>query len=364
MKGILLHGGFGTRLRPLTHSGPKQLIKVAGRPVSEWCLLDLRDSGIKDVAIVLGELAPTRVIEYYGDGSRLEINITYVYQGYPYGLAHALYVCREYVRDEPFVMYLGDNILTNGISSYVKEFLSSDADAMVLLTKVEDPRRFGVAKFDERGRLVGLVEKPKEPPSNYALVGVYFFRPPYIFKVIERLRPSWRGELEITDAIQKLLESGFKVSYAFVEGWWKDTGTPEDILEVNRLLLDVKYSKQVVLGKVESGAKVEGRVYVSKDARILDGSIVRGPAYIGAGAVMGPGTYVGPYTSVGDNAELIGVEVENSVVMDGVVLEGRGIRIVDSLVGAGASVRISDSIPTGSKLIVGEQARLWLRGGA
>jgi len=237
MRGILLHGGFGTRLRPLTHTGPKQLLCVAGKPVSQWCLEDLRDSGIRRIGVILGELSPERVVEYYGDGSWLGVEITYIYQGYPYGLAHAVYLTRDYVGDEPFVVYLGDNILLEGIRKFVKDFEESDADALILLTKVENPQRFGVAKFDEHGRLVGLVEKPRVPPSNLALVGIYMFRPPHIFKAIERLRPSWRGELEITDAIQKLIDWGLKVEYRVVTGWWKDTGTPKDILDANRLLL-------------------------------------------------------------------------------------------------------------------------------
>ncbi len=191
---------------------------------------------------------------------------------------------------------------------------------MVLLAKVPNPQRFGVAKFDDEGRLVGLVEKPRIPPSPYALVGVYFFRPPYVFRAIEGLRPSWRGELEITDAIQRLIDWGLKIDYAFVGGWWKDTGTPGDILDANRLLLDYKCVNEV-RGVVEKGAVVEGRVYVGEGVVVRKGSVVRGPAYIGDYSVVGPGTYVGPYTSVGSGCRLINVEVENSVLMDNVVLE-------------------------------------------
>ncbi len=356
MRGVLLHGGFGTRLRPLTHTGPKQLIKVAGKPVSQWALEDLRDAGVRDVAIILGELGPERVVEYYGDGSWLGVRITYIYQGYPYGLAHAVYIAKDFVGDEPFVVYLGDNVLVEGIREYVKRFADSDADAMVLLTWVEDPRKFGVAEFDERGRLRRLVEKPKEPPSNYALVGVYFFRPPHIFRAIETLKPSWRGELEITDAIQKLIDWGLRVDCAVVRGWWKDTGTPNDILEANRLLLDYKYRETVVKGMVEEGARIEGRVFIEEGAVIKSGSVVRGPAYIGRNTVIGPSTYVGPYTSVGDNCRLVNVEVENSVIMDNVVLEDLGERIVDSLIGANARIKRRDRRPRGMQFIVGEHA--------
>ncbi|MHA1594289.1 glucose-1-phosphate thymidylyltransferase [Candidatus Bathyarchaeota archaeon] len=354
MKGVLLHGGFGTRLRPLTHTGPKQLIKVAGKPVSQWALEDLRDSGVMEVAIILGELSPERVVEYYGDGSRLGMRLTYIYQGYPYGLAHAVYLARDFVGDEPFVVYLGDNVLVEGIKNYVKRFEENDVDAMVLLTEVEDPRKFGVAQFDERGKLVRLVEKPREPPSNYALVGIYFFRPPHIFKVIECLKPSWRGELEITDAIQMLIDRGLRVEYAIVKGWWKDTGTPEDILEANRLLLDYKFKGQRVKGRVEGDVRIEGRVYIEEGVVIRNNSVIRGPAYVGRNSVIGPDTYVGPYTSVGNNVRLSGVEVENSVIMDDVIIEAEGIRITDSLIGAGTRILKNRGKPSGYKLILGE----------
>ena len=356
MKGVLLHGGFGTRLRPLTHSGPKQLIRVAGKPVSQWALEDLRDSGVRDVAVVLGEVAPGRVVDFYGDGGWLGLRLTYIYQGYPYGLAHAVYLAKGFVGDDAFVVYLGDNVLLGGIREFVKRFENSDADAMVLLSEVPEPQRFGVAKFDEKGRLIGLVEKPKVPPSKYALVGVYFFRPPHIFKAIEVLKPSWRGELEITDAIQKLIDWNLKVDYAFVKGWWKDTGTPKDILDANRLLFDYKYRGSVIKGEVHSNATIEGRVYIDKGAIVASGSVIRGPAYIGKNTVIGPNTYVGPYTSIGDNCKLVNVEIENSVVMDNVVIENVRERIVDSLIGSGAKIVKGDDKPRGLKLIVGEQA--------
>ncbi|MEB3816349.1 MAG: glucose-1-phosphate thymidylyltransferase [Desulfurococcales archaeon] len=360
MRGVLLHGGLGTRLRPLTHTGPKQLIKVAGKPVSQWCLEDLRDSDVRDVAIILGDLSPERVIDYYGDGGWLGLRITYIYQGYPYGLAHAVYLARDFVGDEPFVVYLGDNILAEGIRNHVRRFEESDADAMILLTRVPNPQRFGVAKFDEKGRLVGLVEKPREPPSNYALVGVYFFRPPHIFRAIESIKPSWRGELEITDAIQRLIDWGLKVDYSIVQGWWKDTGTPEDILDANRLLLDSKLGGPVIKGRVEEGARVEGRVYIDEGAIIRSGALVRGPAYIGRGTVVAPDTYVGPYTSIGDNCLLEGVEVENSVIMDNVEIRVKGMRIVDSLVGSKTKIAAGSGLPSGYRLIVGENTRILL----
>ncbi len=358
MKGVLLHGGFGTRLRPLTHTGPKQLIPVAGKPVSQWAVEDLREAGVKDIAIILGELSPERVVEYYGDGSWLGVRITYIYQGYPYGLAHAVYTAKDFIGDEPFVVYLGDNILAEGIKDYVKKFEENDAEAMVLLTEVSNPQRFGVAKFDKQGRLVGLVEKPKKPPSNYALVGIYFFRPPYIFRAIESLKPSWRGELEITDAIQKLIDWGFKVDYAIVKGWWKDTGTPKDILDANRLLLDHKLKERVIKGKIEDNVRIEGRVYIDEGAVIKPNTIIRGPAYIGQNSIIGPSTYVGPYTSIGRRTRLEGIEIENSVVMDEVVISVEGLKIVDSLIGSKTQISKCNTRPSGYRLILGENTMI------
>ncbi len=351
VKGVLLHGGLGTRLRPLTHTGPKQLIKVAGKPVSQWVLEDFKGAGIDEVAVILGGVAPERVVEYYGDGSALGLKITYIYQGYPYGLAHAVYIARDYVGDEEFVVYLGDNLILEGIKKFVEKFSDSDADAMILLAEVEDPRRFGVAKFDSSGRLVGLVEKPKEPPSKYALVGVYFFRGQGVFKVIEKLRPSWRGELEITDALQGMLEAGFKVDYGIIGGWWKDTGTPKDILEANRLLLDQKVREALIEGNVEDSS-VEGRVIVEENS-VIRNSVIRGPAFIGSGSIV-ENSYIGPYTSIGINCRIQGVEIENSVLMDNVTITSLDYRLVDSIIGSGGVIRKNSNRPRGLRLFLGE----------
>ena len=359
MRGVLLHGGHGTRLRPLTHTGPKQLIKVAGKPVSQWCLEDLRNSGVRDVAIILGDIAPLRVVEYYGDGGWLGLNITYIYQGYPHGLAHAVYCAREFVEDEPFVVYLGDNIIFEGIKRFVEKFENSDAAAQILLAKVPNPQRFGVAKFDKEGRLIGLVEKPKVPPSPYALVGVYFFRPPYIFKAVESIKPSWRKELEITDAIQRLIDWGLRVDYDFITGWWKDTGTPEDILEANRILLDGRISK-VIKGRVSENAVIEGRVYIDEGAVIKDDVVVRGPTYIGKNTVIDSETYIGPYTSVGDNCYIRNVELEDSVVMDNVTIKDVNARIVSSIIGAHAVIERKKAYPSGIKFVIGERAKVFI----
>ena len=356
VKGVILHGGHGTRLRPLTHTGPKQLIPIANKPISQYVLEDLRNSGIRDIAIILGDIYPEKVKEYYGDGSRFGVNITYIYQGEPKGIAHAVGLCESFVDDE-FVVYLGDNILRGGVSKYVREFSKSDLDAMILLCKVPRPELFGVAKFDEKGRLVGLIEKPKKPPSPYALTGIYFFRPA-IFDVIRRLKPSWRGELEITEAIHNLLVEGYKVEHRMVSGWWKDTGTPEDILEANRLILDEM--KPSVNGIIEDSSSIQGRVSVGSGTIIRRGALIRGPVIIGKDSRIESDVYIGPFTSIGDNVVVKSGEIENSIIMDGCIININD-RIIDSLIGPNVKIMLGgESKPTGRRFILGESSRIIL----
>ncbi|MEM1520750.1 MAG: glucose-1-phosphate thymidylyltransferase [Candidatus Korarchaeum sp.] len=332
MKGIILHGGAGTRLRPLTFTGPKQLIPVANKPVSQYVLENLRDSGVREIAIVLGDNYPEIVREHYGDGSRFGVEIAYIYQGKPLGIAHAVGLCESFVRGERFVVHLGDDILQHGIKGHLEEFMKGDYDAYVLLKEVDDPTRFGVAKFDEKGRLVGLVEKPKAPPSNYALVGVYFFKP-IIFEIIRELKPSWRGELEITDALQLMLERGYNVGYSFVEGWWLDTGKKDDILHANALILDERIGRDIRGELVNS--RVDCRVTIGQGTRVVN-STVRGPTIIGENCLI-QDSFIGPYTSIGNGAQIISSSVEYSIILENAVV--RGIeRLEESLIGRNARV--------------------------
>jgi glucose-1-phosphate thymidylyltransferase len=239
-----LHGGEGTRLRPLTYSGPKQLIPVANKPVSQYALEDMLSCGIREIAIVLGETFPDLVRKYYGDGSKFGANITYIYQGKALGIAHAVSLCKDYVGEDSFVVFLGDNMFQNGISRYAESFLKTNPDALILLKDVEDVSRFGVAQLGVNNKLIKVVEKPKQPPSNFAIVGVYFFKPT-VFDAIKELKPSWRNELEITDAIQIMIDKGNDVRCSFVEGWWVDTGKKDDILQVNALILDERMTRDV-----------------------------------------------------------------------------------------------------------------------
>ena len=355
MKGVILHGGHGTRLRPLTHTGPKQLIPVANKTISQYVLESLRESGIHDIAIVLGDIHPDKVKNYYGDGSKLGVKITYIYQGEPKGIAHAIGLCKNFVSNEAFVVHLGDDLLKGGVKKFVEKFKNSDYDGMVLLCKVKEPQRFGVAEFDDKGKLIRLVEKPKQPPSEYALSGIYFFKP-VIFKMISQLKPSWRNELEITEAIQLLMESGNRVGYEFVEGWWKDTGTIEDILESNRLILeDLKHE---IRGKVEDETSLQGRVYVGENSVIKQGAIIRGPVTIGEKTFLGAHVYVGPYTSIGNNVTIEKAEIENSIIMDNCHIDIDG-KITDSLIGSHSVIVTNQKDkPKGYRFVLGERSKI------
>ncbi|MEM2368651.1 MAG: glucose-1-phosphate thymidylyltransferase [Thermoproteota archaeon] len=333
MKGIILHGGAGTRLRPLTFTGPKQLVPVANKPISQYVLEDLVSAGVKDIAIVLGETYPELVKEHYGDGSRFGAKITYIHQGKPLGIAHAVALCREFIGEDRFIVYLGDNLLQHGVKPYLDKFLSEELDAMVLLKEVKDPTSFGVAKFDERGELIGLVEKPKKPPSNYALVGVYFLTPVF-FEVVRDLKPSWRGELEITDALQMMIDRKLKVSYGIVSGWWIDTGKKDDILEANALILDERIERSIQGEVINS--RIEGRVSIEEGAKILN-SIVRGPTIIGENSVI-EDSFIGPYTSIGKNVRIKNSSIEYSVILDNVEITGIE-RLEESLIGKNAIIR-------------------------
>ncbi len=351
MKGLILSGGHGTRLRPLTHTGPKQLIPIANKPVLFYAIEDLKEAGVTDIGLILGTNMPEKVKEAVGDGSKFGVNISYIMQGEPKGLAHAVAVAHEFVGDESFIMYLGDNILKSGINEFVEGFQDSDYQARILLQPVENPRQFGVAELDDDGNVINLVEKPKEPKSDLALVGIYLFKSS-IFKAIDQIKPSWRGELEITDAIQELLNTNLKVDSHIVRGWWKDTGKPEDVLDANHLILDVLESENN--GEVEDGARIKGRVFIGKGTVIKGNSVIRGPVTIGENCYID--AYIGPYTSIGDNSRIIGGEIESSIVVGDAIIECNE-RIVDSLIGNHSNiVSKENSLPRGHRFIIGENS--------
>ncbi|MCT9098191.1 glucose-1-phosphate thymidylyltransferase [Haloarchaeobius sp. HME9146] len=357
MKGVLLSGGTGSRLRPITHTGPKQLVPVANKPVLEYAIEDLKEAGITEIGVILGNKGRKAIQELLGDGSKYGVEITYIIQGNPLGLAHAAGCAKDFVGDDDFVMYLGDNILKQGVTELVDSFEAGDHGAGIALQEVDNPQQFGIADVDEQGNVTELIEKPDEPPTNLALIGMYVFSPA-VFDAIERLEPSWRGELEITDAIQLLLDDGHDIDSHVVTGWWKDTGKPQDMLEANHLVLE---GKSLHLdGTVEDGAETDGRIELAESAVIESGAVVRGPVSIAENTTIKSGTYVGPYTSIGPNSTLEGIHIENSVVIGDSNIAAAG-RIVDSLLGRSANVKSADELlPEGRRLVVGENSQLKL----
>ena len=352
MKGLILSGGSGTRLRPLTHTSAKQLIPIANKPNLFYAIEDVVNAGVKEIGIIVGH-TKKEVMEAVGDGSKWGVKVTYIEQDAPRGIAHAVLISEKFLGSEPFVLYLGDNVLKGGINEFVEEFEKSDASASVMLTKVKDPQRFGVAEIDSKGRIISLEEKPKQPKSDLALVGIYLFRKP-IFEAVKRIKPSWRNELEITEAIAYLVSHKHKVTTQIVKGWWKDTGKPEDILEANRLILEGIAPKME--GTVEEGVEIVGRVAIGAGTVVRRGSSIHGPAIIGKNCEIGPNAYVGPFTSVGDNSKLVNVEIENSVLIGDSVIECSK-RIRDSLIGRHVHVASADnSVPKCHKLILGEHS--------
>lgn len=355
MKALILAGGKGTRLRPLTFSMAKQLVPVANKPVLEYGIEAIRNAGIKDFGIIVGDPTSAAAIEENcGDGSRWGIKITYIPQPDPLGLAHAVKTAQPYLGESDFIMYLGDNLLKASISGLVTEFQTHRPAATVLLTPVPNPSEFGVAEM-EGDRVAHLEEKPKQPKSNLALVGVYLFDK-RIHESIETLKPSWRGELEITDAIQGLIDRGLTVRSHIVEGWWKDTGSVDAMLAANRLILEDLESGNE--GEVDGRSRVEGRVAIGKGTRIVN-SVVRGPAILGAGCHI-ENSFIGPFTSIDSNTKIVDTEIEHSIVLADCHLEKVGTRVEGSLVGRGCRVTHSSLPPKSLRLVMGDQCSVEL----
>jgi len=348
MKGLILSGGYGTRLRPLTYSQQKQLIPVANKPILFYAIEDVIDAGAKEIGIIVGP-NKERVIEAV-KSTDWDAEIEFIYQGEPKGLAHTILVAEDFLDDE-FVMYLGDNILREGIVEHAEKFKENKYDASIMLTEVENPQQFGVADINEDGMIKGLIEKPKVPPSNLALVGIYFFTT-VILEACMSIKPSWRNELEITDAIQWLIDNGYKVGWTKVEEWWKDTGKPEDILEANRLILEDAQTKNEGTTK---NSRIIGRVTIEKGVEIKD-SLVKGPSLIGRDCMI-RNSYIGPYTSIGNECVIDDTEIEDSIVMDKTEIIGGG-RIIESLIGKEVKIKRKADLPNGRKLIVGDSSEI------
>ncbi len=313
MKALILSGGKGTRLRPLTYSGAKQLVPVANRPILFYCIDNIVHAGIRDIGIIISPETGDEIKESVGNGKRWNVKITYILQDAPAGLAHAVKTADKFLKKSPFVMYLGDNLIGRDIKKFVEDFTKRKSDALILLKEVENPRQFGVAEVTESGRIVRLIEKPDNPPSNLALVGVYIFSPG-IHRAIDRITPSKRGELEITDAIQELILMGKKVRSFVLDDWWLDTGKKDDLLTANAIVLD-EWGKKEISGTVDKASHILGRVKLDKTS-LVKSSTIRGPVVIGEHTVI-ENSFIGPHTSIGDNVRILNSSIEHSVIMNG-----------------------------------------------
>jgi glucose-1-phosphate thymidylyltransferase len=352
MKALVLSGGSGTRLRPITHTSAKQLVPVANKPVLFYGLEAIAEAGVTDVGIIVGDTAPA-IEAAVGDGSKFGLKVTYIRQLAPLGLAHAVLVAREFLGDDDFVMYLGDNFIVGGITGIVEEFAASRPAARIMLARVSDPRSFGVAELDEAtGRVKSLEEKPKQPKSDLALVGVYLFTPA-IHEAVADLKPSWRGELEITEAIQWLLDHDRTVNSTAITGYWKDTGNVTDMLEVNRLVLEGQEPR--LDGAVSDDCEIIGRVVV-EDGATVTGSRIVGPVIIGAGSTV-TGSYIGPFTAIDDGCTVEDSEIEYSIVLSGASI--RGVRRIEaSLIGHEAEVTPASRVPRAHRLVLGDHSKV------
>ena len=355
MKGIILHGGHGTRLRPLTHTGPKQLLPIANKPMSQYCVESLKEAGITDIALIVGGLGSNKVQEYYGSGERFGVKLTYIQQDFPRGIAHAIRLCKEFVDNQKFVVFLGDNILKRSISNYVINFQRSDAKASILLCEVSNPSQFGIADVKD-GVIKKIMEKPKSPPTNLAVTGIYLLTPA-IFDIIDRLKPSWRNELEITDSLQMLLEEGNKITYDMVTDYWKDTGTPEDIIQANKAILEDM--KPYFYGSREEDVSVIGNVMIGENTLLKAGSTIKGPVIIGKNCIIDSGTYVGPNTSIGDDSKLAKCNVEDSIIMSGCKIDC-DVRIRNSIIAFNSEIVLKKDSDNSKIFLLGEGTKISL----
>jgi len=356
VKGLVLSGGKGTRLYPLTYTSAKQLIPVANKPILFRVIESIRDAGITEIGIVVGD-TEEEIRRAVGRGDRWGVHITYIRQEAPLGLAHAVKISRDFLGDERFVMFLGDNVIQGGISPLIAEFAESNYDSQIVLTHVDVPEQYGVAELDEQGRIVRLIEKPKDPPSDLALVGIYMFNH-HIFEAVENITPSWRGELEITDAIQWLVEHNYTVHPYIHRGWWIDTGRPGDMLEANSLVLEEL--TPCIEGYVDRASQVDSRVTIEKGAEVIN-SVIRGPAIIGEHSRI-INAYIGPFTSIYHHVIIENAEVSRSIVLEHSQIRDLDQRIEDSLIGRHVIIQRSPIRPRAYKFTLGDHSQLGLLG--
>ena len=327
MKGIILHGGHGTRLRPLTHTGPKQLLPIANKPMSQYCLEAIYETGITDIAIIIGGVGSDKVREYYGNGEKFGVNISYIKQDEPRGIAHAIRLCKEFVNNEKFLVFLGDNIIQKSIIEFVENFNSSDYDATVLLCEVDNPSRFGIADVDNN-KIVKITEKPKNPTSNLAVTGIYLLTP-RIFEIIDNLKPSWRNELEITDALDNLLKQNNNISFEKITDYWKDTGTPEDIIHANG---------EIIKKTLEQSKKNKNEHLIGIDSIVESNVEIIEPVVIGKNCHISTGSSIGPNVSVGDNTSISVSSIENSIIMQNCKINS-DTKIENSIIASNSEIK-------------------------
>ena len=353
MKGIILHGGHGTRLRPLTHTGPKQLLPIVNKPMSEYCVETLANSGIKDIAFIVGGIGSKKVKEYYGDGKKFGVKFTYIQQDSPRGIAHAISLCKDFVENEKFVVFLGDNIIQRKINQYVLDFQKSNASASLLLCEVDNPSQFGIAEI-ENGKIIKITEKPKNPSTNLAVTGIYFLTP-YIFEIIKKLKPSWRNELEIADALQLLIEEKREIIYGMITDFWKDTGTPSDIIEANKIILE--NMSESFKGEKENNVIIEGKIIVEEGTLIKNDVKISGPVIIGKNCIIEGSSIIGQNTSIGDNSNLKNCKISNSIIMSNCIIDGK-LDIKNSIIASNSKIIKEEK--SEKKFILGEGTQISL----
>ena len=353
MKGIILHGGHGTRLRPLTHTGPKQLLPIANKPMSQYCIESMKEGGIVEIAIIIGGIGAQKVQDFYGDGRKFGVNITYVDQDLPRGISHAISLCEDFIGNEKFLVFLGDNIIQKSIKDFSINFQKSNAAASILLCEVDNPSRFGIADI-QNGKIKKIMEKPENPPTNLAVTGIYFLTP-IIFDIIKRLKPSQRNELEITDALDMLLNENHIITYNMITDYWKDTGTPEDIIHANGIILE--NLSTYFHGKDDGTNSIKGNIMIGENTIIKNNSVLNGPIIIGKNCII-DGATIGPHTSIGDNSIMSDCSLENSIIMSDCKISG-AIKIKNSIISYNASI-ISNPINIEKTFLLGEGTKLIL----
>jgi glucose-1-phosphate thymidylyltransferase len=352
LKGILLHAGHGTRLRPLTHTGPKQLLPIANKPMSQYCIESMKDAGVKEIAIIIGGIGSQKVKEYYENGEKFGVKITYIQQDFPRGISHAISLCEDFIDNQKFLVFLGDNIIQKSINQIKEDFEKSNDAATILLCEVENPSRFGIADI-ENGKIKKIIEKPKNPPTNLAVTGIYFLTP-IIFDVIKRLKPSWRNELEITDALDMLLNEKHPITYKMITDYWKDTGTPEDIINANKAILENIVPE--FKGEKDTAVSIEGKVSLGNETWIGDEVKIKGPVIIGDKCKISGDTIIGPNTSIGNECIISGGIIKDSIIMNNCEIE-KNVNLRNSIISSNSSIK-QNKIKNEQVLLLGEGTKI------